>query len=157
MILMGSTKYPEENAFEKFLQKSGGFMNAETDNEETIFYFRVQETFFDEAMERYSQFFKTPSLSKEAMTREREAVESEFSMKKNGDLIRLGHILASIGQPSHPSTTFSCGNQKTLKDNIDDDTLYEKVHAFRTKHYSAHRMYVCVQSKQSLDSLQVNL
>lgn len=156
MVLMGSEKYPGENAFEQFLQKSGGFINADTNFDETSFYFKVQESFLDEAMDRFSQFFKAPLLLKNAMTREREAVESEYASKKNGTIIRRGQLLASIGQPLHPSTTFSCGNQKTLKENVDDDALYQKVHDFRRKHYSAHRMYVCVQSRLPLDTLQVS-
>lgn len=155
MVLMGSEKYPGENAFEQFLQKSGGFMNADTDFDETTFYFRVRDEFLDEAIDRFSQFFKAPLLRKESMTRERDAIESEFSSKKTGEFIRRGHLLAMLGQVNHPSTTFACGNHKTLKDNIDDDILYQKLHDFWKRHYSANRMYVCVQSKLPLDDLQV--
>lgn len=155
MVLMGSEKYPIENSFEQFMQKSGGFLNAETDFDETVFYFRVREEFLDEAIDRFSQFFKAPLLLKDGMARERQAVDSEFSSKKNGELIRRGHLLAMLGQSNHPSTTFACGNQKTLQENINDDILYQRVHDFRKRHYSAHRMYVCVQSKLPLDDLQV--
>lgn len=155
MIFMGSEKYPTENGFDQFMQKSGGFDNADTDFDETSFYFETREEFLEEALDRFSQFFKAPLMLKEAMTREREAVESEFTSKKNGEDVRREQLLASIGQPKHPSSIFPWGNLETLKQNIDDDALYQKVHEFRNRHYSAHRMYVCLQSNKSLDDLQV--
>lgn len=155
MIFMGSAKYPSENEFDQFMQKSGGFDNADTDFDETSFYFETREEFLDEALDRFSQFFKEPLMKKEAMTREREAVDSEFSSKKNGEDVRRSQLLSLIGQSNHPSSIFAWGNLETLKNNIKDDDLYEKVHEFRNKHYSAHRMYLCLQSNLSLDSLQV--
>lgn len=152
---MGSEKYPSENEFDQFMQKSGGFDNADTDFDETSFYFDTREEFLDEALDRFSQFFKAPLMLKEAMTREREAVESEFASKKNGEDVRRGQLLSSIGQTAHPSSIFAWGNLETLKENIDDEALYKKVHEFRKRHYSAHRMYVCLQSNKSLDDLQV--
>lgn len=152
---MGSEKYPNENDFDQYIQKSGGFDNADTDYEETSFYFETREEFLDGALDRFSYLFKAPLMLKDAMTREREAVESEFASKKSGEDVRREQLLSSLGHKSHPANSFAWGNLKTLKENIDDDTLYEKVHEFRKRHYSAHRMYLCLQSRQSLDDLQV--
>lgn len=154
MIFMGSEKYPNENDFDSFIQKSGGFDNADTDFEETSFYFETHDEFLDGALDRFSYFFKAPLLRKEAMTREREAVESEFASKRNDEDIRREQLLSMIGEPAHPLSTFAWGNLKTLKDDIDDDTLHAKVHEFRKRHYSAHRMYLCLQSRRTLDELQ---
>lgn len=153
---MGSEKYPGENEFDQFMQKSGGFDNADTDFDETSFYFETREEFLDEALDRFSQFFKNPLMLKEAMTREREAVESEFASKKNGEDVRRGQLLSLIGREEHPSSIFAWGNLVTLKDHIADNILYDKVHEFRKRHYSAHRMYLCLQSILPLDDLQVS-
>lgn len=155
MVLMGSEKYPDENSFSLFISKNGGFDNASTDYVETMFYFDVKEQCLDEALDRFSHFFKAPLLRKEAMTREREAVDSEFSMNSKDDTLRLFYILSSLAQTEHPLTIFSWGNLKTLKDNIDDDTLHKKVVDYWKRHYSSHRMSICIQSTQSLDDLQV--
>ena len=48
MVFMGSKKYPDENAFDNFINKSGGFDNASTDCETTVFYFESQRRFFQE-------------------------------------------------------------------------------------------------------------
>lgn len=152
---MGSEKYPSENEFDQFVKKAGGFGNADTDFDETSFYFEVREQCLDGALDRFSQFFKAPLMLKEAMTREREAVESEFSSKMNGEGVRRDQLLASLGNEDHPSSIFSWGNLKTLKENIEDDALYQRVHEFRRRHYSAHRMFVAIQARLPLDELQV--
>lgn len=155
MIFMGSTKYPEENAFDQYIKKHGGSDNAATYCEETVFYFEITEEWLDGAVDIFSNLFKSPLLAKEAMTREREAVESEFSTRIQNDDIRKEQLLGSLGQPNHPCSIFTWGNLKTLKENIDDEELYRKVHEFRKRHYSAHRMYLSVQARMSLDMLQV--
>ena len=151
---MGSEKYPKENEYDQFIKKSGGFDNASTCSEETAFYFEVAEKYLDGALDRFSNLFIAPLLLKEAMTREREAVESEFQMSFQNDSIRLEQLIASLANPDHPIGNFTWGNLKTLKDNIDDDKLYERVNEFRRRHYSAHRMFVCIQARMTLDQLQ---
>lgn len=154
MIFMGSEKYPEENDFDQFINKCGGSSNADTDCEETSFYFEVTEKHLDEALDRFSQLFISPLMSRDAMGREKEAVDSEFQQKINNEGSRREQLLASFGNKSHPCSIFTWGNLITLKECIDDDTLYTEVHKFRKLHYSAHRMYVAIQARQDLDSLQ---
>ncbi|CAD7086908.1 unnamed protein product [Hermetia illucens] len=154
MIFMGSTKYPSENAFDSYIKKCGGFDNADTDCEETSFYFEIAEKYLDGAMDRFAQLFTEPLMKKDAMAREREAIESEFQSKMQDDDIRRDQLLANLGQTGHPCNEFSWGNLKTLKENISDDDLYVKVHEFRKRHYSAHRMYLCVQARLPLDTLE---
>lgn len=154
MIFMGSAKYPSENEFDQFIKKCGGSDNAHTNCEETQFYFEVGEEHLDGAFDRFANLFKHPLMLKEAMTRERDAVESEFTSQRQNDGVRQEQLFASMGQPDHPCSIFTWGNSRTLKDNIDDEQLYERVHEYRRRHYSAHRMYLCVQARLGLDVLQ---
>jgi secreted Zn-dependent insulinase-like peptidase len=34
MLFMGTEKYPDENAFDTFIKKNGGYANAHTDSEQ---------------------------------------------------------------------------------------------------------------------------
>lgn len=52
MVFMGSSKYPGENDFEQFLADRGGFSNAMTELEYTVFYFEVLGKYFEDAAER---------------------------------------------------------------------------------------------------------
>ena len=40
MLFLGSKKYPEENYFSDKLTKNGGFSNAFTDSQKTMYYFK---------------------------------------------------------------------------------------------------------------------
>ncbi|XP_072762300.1 nardilysin [Anoplolepis gracilipes] len=154
MVFMGSEKYPQENDFDAFLSKRGGSTNAETDCEHTTFYFDVQEKHLLQTLDRFAQFFIKPLMKKDAMTREREAVESEFQLASPYDDNRKEQLFSSFARAGHPASKFIWGNLITLRDNVDDDTLYTELHKFREYHYSAHRMKLAIQARLPLDTLE---
>lgn len=98
-----------------------------------------------EALDKFAQFFIEPLMKKEAIQREREAIESEFQMSLPSDSSRRDQLLASLAKENSPVNSFSWGNLITLKDNISDDKLYKGVHDFRLRHYSSHRMTLAIQ------------
>lgn len=116
----------------------------------------MSEKCLDGALDRFSHLFKDPLMRKESMRREREAVDSEFRSKMQGDDVRREQLFSALGNPEHPCSIFSWGNLKTLRDNVTDDELYSRVHEFRKRHYSSHRMFVCIQARYSLDVIQVD-
>ncbi|XP_022831440.1 nardilysin-like [Spodoptera litura] len=155
MVFMGSEKYPKENEFDSFIKKKGGSDNASTDCEVTTFYFEIQEKHLPKAMDMFSQFFVSPLMMKEAMQREREAIESEFAIASPSDSNRKDQLLSSLFPEGHPARSFTWGNLRSLKDDIDDDErLHQAAHTFRKRHYSAHRMTVAVQARMELSALE---
>ncbi|XP_012524901.1 nardilysin isoform X2 [Monomorium pharaonis] len=154
MVFMGSEKYPQENDFDAFISKRGGFTNASTDCEHTTFYFDIQEKHLLSALDRFAQFFIKPLMKKDAITREREAVESEFQLALPCDDNRKEQLFSSFARTGHPANKFIWGNLITLRDNVDDDKLYEELHKFRERHYSAHRMKLAIQARLPLDTLE---
>jgi insulysin len=77
MLFMGTEKYPVENAYSAFLSSHGGFSNAYTSQENTVYYFDVQNDFMEGALDMFASFFTCPLLSDSATTREMNAVDSE--------------------------------------------------------------------------------
>lgn len=61
------------------------------------------------------------------------------------DTYRKEQLLASLCRSDAPANTFTWGNLTTLKENVSDTTLYQSLHDFRRRHYSAHRMTVAIQ------------
>ena len=59
MVFMGSEKYPDENSFDDFIQRTGGTDNAHTDCETTVFYFETQRKSFREGSK--SSLLKGPA------------------------------------------------------------------------------------------------
>ncbi|KAG7214075.1 hypothetical protein KM043_001439 [Ampulex compressa] len=154
MVFMGSERYPQENDFDAFIKKRGGSDNASTECEQTTFYFEVQEKYLLAGLDRFAQFFINPLMKRDAITREREAVESEFQMALPSDLYRKEQLFCSFARPHHPATKFTWGNLVTLRDNVTDEKLYEELHKFRERHYSAHRMKLAIQARLPLDTLE---
>ncbi|XP_071521407.1 nardilysin-like [Panulirus ornatus] len=134
--------------------KHGGRDNAHTDMEHTTFYFEVQERYLLEGLDRFAQFFINPLMKKEAMTREREAVHSEFQMALPDDEYRIQQLFGSFAAEGHPMGKFTWGNESTLNTGIPDEELHKKLHELRLKYYSSHYMTLAVQARLSLDKLQ---
>ncbi|KAK9498642.1 hypothetical protein O3M35_003228 [Rhynocoris fuscipes] len=154
MLFMGSEKYPKENEFDAFIKKKGGSDNATTECEYTTFYFECQEKYLLTAMDIFSNFFIAPLLKKEAMTREREAVESEFQMALPSDNHRREQLISSMAHEDNPAKKFTWGNQVTLRDSVKDDELHKAVWEFWRRHYSAHRMTLAVQGRLPMETLK---
>ena len=114
MVFMGSKKFPKENGYAKFVQDNGGSENACTGCEHTTFFFEIQRNCFSEALNMFSQFFIEPLMVKNAMDREREAVDSEFQGNMPSDGRRLGQLFKSIAKKNHPVSKFGAGNKQSL-------------------------------------------
>ena len=125
---MGSKKFPDENEFAKFIQENGGSYNAWTGSERTIFFFEIQRHSFSKALDMFSQFFIEPLMIKDAMDREREAVDSEFQGYMPSDGNRLNQLFKSIAKPNHPVAKFDVGNKQCLS-----KVQYSKKHILNDK------------------------
>ncbi|EDW62823.2 nardilysin [Drosophila virilis] len=154
MIFMGSEKYPEENIFDAHIKKCGGFTNAITDCEDTVFYFEVAEKHLDSSLDYFTALMKHPLMKQEAMQRERCSVDSEFQQIVQEDETRRDQLLASLATDGYPHGTFAWGNLKTLKDNVDDQALHQLLHEIRRDHYAANRMFLCLQARLPIDELE---
>jgi len=89
MLFLGTKKYPNENEYSSFLSKNSGSSNAATYPDLTKFYFDVMPEKFEDAVDRFSQFFIAPLFTESATLREINAVHSEH--EKN-----LGNMLFNI-------------------------------------------------------------
>lgn len=61
------------------------------------------------------------------------------------DFCRKEQLFSSFARSNHPATKFCWGNLVTLRDNVTDKKLYEELHKFKERHYSAHRMKLAIQ------------
>ena len=155
MVFMGSKKFPGENEFESFIAKQGGYDNAHTDCETTVFWFETPRRHFHEGLDRFAQFFISPLMKQEAMQREREAVDSEYEMALPSDDNRIIQIFGGLSKPGHPMGKFMWGNLSSLKPaGLSDAEIHRRLHEFWSRHYTAQSLYLVVQSQHSLDSLQ---
>jgi len=115
-------------------------------------------------LDRFSQFFISPSFDKDAVERELRAIDSEYLNSMTSDSWKNYQLLKSSCNPKHPFSKFGCGNYNTLTNggNITgtdaassggtsprDDLL-----KFWEENYVAENMKLCVVGKAGLDQLQ---
>ena len=152
MLFLGTEKYPDGSEYQKFISQYGGSNNAWTATEHTCFFFDINHLHFSEALDRFSQFFIAPLLSKEFINKERKNIDAEFKLKLKDDIRRLYDVHKETINPSHPFAKFSVGNSETLADRENED-LKETISQFFQQHYHAQAMTLVVEGPQSIDEL----
>ncbi|XP_073298243.1 insulin-degrading enzyme-like 1, peroxisomal [Primulina huaijiensis] len=153
MLFYASEKYPEEDSYSKYISEHGGSTNAFTSSEHTNYYFDVNPDCFEEALDRFSQFFIKPLMSADATTREIKAVDSENQKNLLSDVWRMNQLQKHLSVKDHPYHKFSTGNWDTLEVRPKErglDTRQELLQ-FYNKNYSANRMHLVIYAKDDLD------
>lgn len=116
------------------------------------------------ALDRFAQFFISPSFNEDSVERELRAIDSEYLNSMSADNWRNYQLLKASCDQRHPFAKFGCGNYNTLTNggNITgtdavssggssprDDLLQ-----FWENKYIAENMKLCVVGKSTLDELQ---
>ncbi len=153
MLFLGTEKYPEPDGFMKYTQANGGMTNAFTAYERTNYLFQINAGKFDEALDRFSDYFKTPTFDPHFSDKERNAVNNEWSLQKAQDGWNLYALQGFTANPENPSAKFNIGNLDTLKDKP-DSKLQEALKNFYNSYYSANIMKLTLVGKQSLPELK---
>jgi protease-3 len=152
MLFLGTEKYPEPNSFQKFVDESAGVWNAYTAVDHTNYFFQLNTDKLDESLDYFSDYFKKPTFDPKFSDKERNAVNSEWSMGRSQDgwiIHRLGGITAN---PEHPARRLTVGNLETLSDKP-DATLHSQLLSFYDRYYSANNMKLTIVAKQPLNEL----
>ncbi|XP_049883205.1 insulin-degrading enzyme [Pectinophora gossypiella] len=156
MLFLGTTKYPEENEYNKYLSEHGGSANASTSSDHTTYYFDILPQYLKPAMDIFAQFFISPLFTESATGRELSAVNSEHEKNTQSDTWRLDQLNKSTANPAHPYHKFGTGNKETLETipkqkNID---VRKELLKFHKEWYSSNIMTLVVLGKESLDELE---
>jgi len=123
MLFLGTETYPVENAYSSYLSSHGGFSNAYTSQEETVYYFDVLSPHFGVALDMFASFFICPLFSEGSTTREINAVDSENAKNLQSDMWRSFQLFKSLAREGHPYAGFSTGNLQTLQDKPQESGL----------------------------------
>ncbi|EUC29549.1 hypothetical protein COCCADRAFT_8266 [Bipolaris zeicola 26-R-13] len=182
LLFMGTEKYPEENAYNQYLTRHGGYSNAFTASTSTNYYFELSyaatsptaskavtpeasstnllesadESPLRGALDRFGQFFISPLFLEDTVDRELKAVDSENKKNLQNDTWRMHQLNKALANPNHPYNHFSTGSYKTLHDEpiARGVKIRDEFIKFHSTHYSANRMKLVVLGKESLDTLE---
>ncbi|KAM1079537.1 hypothetical protein FF1_014341 [Malus domestica] len=159
MLFYASEKYPLEDSYSKYITEHGGRTNAYTASEHTNYYFDVNSDGFEEALDRFAQFFINPLMSADATMREIKAVDSENQKNLLSDGWRMNQLQKHLSAADHPYHKFSTGNWETLEVRPKAkglDTRAE-LNKFYEQYYSANVMHLVIYGKESLDKIQATV
>jgi insulysin len=148
MLFLGTKKYPEVGSYKKFLDAHSGGSNAYTSGHITNYFFQVSHNGFNEALDRFSDFFKSPLFDKTYAMREVKAVNNEHEKNKLNDGWRGNYVAGLMSEPGHPLANFGTGNQKTLSGD-NRPALLE----FYKRYYSASNMKLSLISSMPMEIL----
>lgn len=153
MLFLGSERYPTINEYSKFMTQHGGYTNAYTAQESTVYGFEVNDSHFAEALDRLGDVMRAPLLDKRYADKERNTVHAEYKTYFDNDMRKFYALQHYTLNPDHPTTRFSVGNLSTLKDKPGSKLQDELVNFFDT-YYSANLMKVALTSPRSIVDLQ---
>ena len=153
MLFLGTERYPDTKGYSDFMTKNGGAHNAYTWLDITNYMFKVNNDAYDEALDRFADFFKSPKLYPEYADKEKNAVNAEWSMRREVDF--FGQFkLARKMLSDHPANRFLIGNLETLGDKK-GSSLHKETVNFYNKYYSSNIMKVAMISNLSLAEMEV--
>ena len=153
MLFLGTDKYPDVGGFKDFIKAHGGSSNASTSKQHSNYYFSINHQQLAPALDRFAQFFISPSLDKAFIDREKNAVHAEFKLKLKSERRRYNEVLKTLSNPEHPMSQFSVGNLKTLKEDTGQNLRAELIKHYK-EHYAANRMALVVAGKEPLNELE---
>ena len=150
MLFMGTKKYPGEDEYSEFISHHGGYSNAYTEEENTVYYFSIQKKYFEKALDIFSRYFIDPLLKIDSVDREINAVHSEYINNINDDNWREWGMICEASANKYPLNRFGIGNLETLK----KDNIREELIKFYKQYYSANIMTLIIYGPQNLDMLE---
>lgn len=153
MLFLGTEKYPNTGGFQKFISMHGGSNNAWTGSEHSCYFFDIEHKFLAEALDRFSQFFISPTFEVGAVDKERQAIDNEYQLKIKDDVRRLFQVKKETLNPKHPFAKFSVGNHDTLADR-DGSNIRDELLDFYARYNSANLMTLTVQCNQPLEEIE---
>ena len=149
MLFLGTEKYPIESDYDRFIRAHDGKSNAYTASDYTLYLFSICPDAFEEALDRFSFFFKKPLFNPSGVDRELRAIDQEFAKNFNQDGFRENHVSKELANVQHPFHRFSIGNSTTLS-----KVTQKILRQWHQDHYSAHLMQLIVYAPYPLETLK---
>ena len=153
MLFMGTERYPDPAEYAGFMSQHNGAYNAYTWLDITNYMFEINNNVYDEALDRFSDFFKTPKFYPEYSDKERNAVNAEQSMRREQDFLAQFELMRRMFG-DHPSNRFLAGSLESLSDKP-GSKLHDEMLAYYNNYYSANNMKLAMVSNLSLAEMEL--
>ncbi|CAE7949968.1 PXM16, partial [Symbiodinium sp. KB8] len=128
------------SGFDIWLAERGGFSNAYTAEEQTVYYVALNEEDFEALLDRYSDVFRAPLFEASWIWDEVSAVNSEHNKNRNSQDWRLQELIHHHADERSPMHRFHTGNRATLQ-RTSKETLAAEIQAFFAANYCPPRFH----------------
>ena len=149
MCFITSNKYKEKGFLAKKIAESGGFTNAYTAENNTIYYLDIFSENLEEILEIFVDFLTNAELKKEYILNELENVNSEHQKNLLNDNWRRENLEKILGDDNSNYNGFFTGSNETLN----KSDIYEKIVDFYKKYYISSNISVCISSNYDINKL----
>jgi zinc protease len=107
----------------KEIEALGGYINAFTSFEETVFYITIKNSYFNRAMDVLAQTIISPSFDEDELKMEREVVLDEIKRGKDDTYQTMFLTLYGLAYKGHPYSRPIIGYEKTVS-SFDRDGIF---------------------------------
>lgn len=142
MLFAGSQNYPDGNFLNQLLNTHGGFVNAWTSSESCNVHFDCPLSQFSQALDVLVDMLAQPVLTIQGISQEVDAIEAEFSMRKQDDVRRLYDVNKQTCNTKHPFSRFNVGN-KQIFTQFTKEELQQKLRKHHQHYFNAPKMKAC--------------
>jgi protease-3 len=153
MLFLGSQRYPTINEYSQFMSQHGGYTNAYTAQDSTVYGFEVNDEYLGEALDRLADVMRAPLLDEKYAEKERHTVNAENKTYFDNDMRKLYALQRYTLNPKYPMARFSTGDLTTLVDKP-GSKLQDELEHFFTSYYSANLMKVALTSPRPIAELE---
>ncbi|EGR28661.1 insulin-degrading enzyme, putative [Ichthyophthirius multifiliis] len=137
ILFLSNEKYPDISSLDNFLALNGGYSNAETQNENTTFYLKVNTNYLQDVLDIFSNMFISPIFDDILIRKELLAVNDEYEIDINDSGWKILNLLKLLANPQHPFSKFNIGNAEQLSQ---VPNLAENLQNFKEKYYTSENM-----------------
>lgn len=152
LVFLGSRRFALGDGLIPFVQRLGGRVNATTRARNTRYFCEVPAACLDEALDRLLDMLVAPLLEPQALVREREVLQAEYSARAGDPQTLCESALSSALAPGHPLGDFHAGNAASLA--LEHPDFLPALHAFHRTHYQPAAMTLTLAASRPLDELR---
>ncbi|KAG5305856.1 NRDC protein, partial [Pseudoatta argentina] len=154
ILLAEFKKHCQKHDLIELVDKHGGSCNYFLYYEYTSFFFDIQKEHFLSVLIHFAEFFTNPLPEKDAFMQNRNDIKIEFQTALNLAKDRVPQPqLSSFTRTDHPINKITEDHIIKEYENLDYTKLYEELHKFKERHYSARRIKLVIQARSPLNTL----
>jgi insulysin len=124
--------------------------NAYTSLTNTNYHFDCSNEGFKDGLDRFAQFYISPTLNENSADKEIKAVDSEYNMSLSTDAWHFFNLVQHQSNPESSLHRFNCGNVTSLK----KEGMRQQLLNFHKKYYSSNIMRLAISGRHDIETME---